>query len=189
MMDVIHLDLERLAALAQAATQPAIDAALVTRIVSRILHILFAIILGGGLFYMRSILSPSGVEACFGDRRQVWARWVGLATFLLLATGMFNYIVIIREYREAGDKLPMSYHILFCVKFLLSLLVMFIAAILAGRTATADRFRANMRRWLNLAWTSVLAIVVIAALLRAHHVRRPPSAEPGPAQPVEALNG
>jgi hypothetical protein len=183
------LDFEHFVTLAQAAGEPTIDGPFIVRIVSRMIHILCAIIIGGGLFYIRSILSPSGVDACFADRRSVWARWVGVATFLLLASGLYNFIVIMRDYKEAGEKLATSYHILFGIKFLLSLLVMFIAAILAGRTAAADRFRANMPRWLNIAWTAVIAIVIIGALLRAHHIRNPQAGEPGPADAVEAPNG
>src|SRR4051812_48848923 len=155
--------------LAQAAAEPTIDGPFIARLISRIVHILCAIMLGGGLFYMRSILAPAGADACFADRRGVWARWAGVATFLLLATGMFNYIVNVRLAREAGAALPTSYHILFGIKFLLAILVFFIAAILAGRTSTADRFRANITRWLKIAWTAVMAIVVIGAMLRMYH--------------------
>jgi hypothetical protein len=179
--------LENFDLLAQAA--PQIDGPFVARVVSRMIHILCAIIIGGGIFYMRSILSPSGSEACFGDRRSVWARWVAVATLLLIASGLFNFIVINREYKEVGQKLAMTYHVLFLIKVLLSLLVFFIAAILAGKTAAAERFRGNMSRWLNIAWTSVIAIVVIGALMRAHHVRNPQTGEPGPAPANEAADG
>lgn len=173
--------LEAWQALAQAAPSPAIDAALAARIASRAIHILCAIIIGGGLFYLRTVLAPSGAAACFADRRAVWARWVGIATFLLLASGLFNFMVIIREYKDAGVKLPSTYHMLFGVKVLLSLVVMFIAAILAGNTAAADRFRGQLTRWLNVAWVSVMAIVIIGAVLRAQHVRQRPVAEPAAA--------
>jgi len=180
---------ESMAALAQAAGEPTIDGPFIFRIVTRMIHILCAIILGGGLFYMRSILSPAGVDACFADRRSVWARWVGVATLLLLASGLFNYMSIIADYKEAGVKLPASYHMLMGIKILLGLLVMFVAAILAGRTAAAERFRANMSRWLAVAWTAVIAIVVIGALLRAHHLGVPEPGGPGSPDIREAADG
>jgi hypothetical protein len=170
------------------AELPEMDAMFFVRVVSRILHILAAIILGGGLFYIRSILSHAGADACFADRRAAWARWVGIMSLLLLASGLFNLFAIIRDARDAGEKLPAAYHALFGVKFLLGLLVMFIAAILAGRTQLADRFRMNMRRWLNVAWGAVIAIVVIGALLRMMHGRTPADDRPDP--PVaEAFRG
>jgi putative copper export protein len=177
------------ALLAQVAAEPQIDGPFVIRVVSRIVHILCAIILGGGLFYLRSILAPAGVEACFAERRSVWARWVGVATALLLVSGMFNYIVNIRDARSAGTELPTTYHALFGIKFILSLGVMFIAAILAGKTAAAERFRADMRKWLNIAWTAVMAIVVLAALMRTYHLRTPERADPLGALSGEAADG
>jgi len=138
-------------------------------LVSRVLHILSAVILVGGLFYIRTILSPAGVDACFADRRAVWAKWVGITTAFLLLTGIYNLILIIGEAKADGVKLPPTYHMLFGVKFLLGLIVMFIAAILAGKTEAADRFRGQMRKWLNIGWLAAVAIIVIAAVLRSLH--------------------
>ena len=152
-----------------AAGEPTVDAHYVTALVSRVFHILGAIILGGGIFYLRTILAPAGEDACFANRRHVWARWVGAATFLLLASGIYNLINIIGEAKAAGEKLPGTYHMLFGIKFLIGVGVMFLAAIMAGKTAAAEKFRANLSRWLNVAWAGVLAIVVIAAVLRTYH--------------------
>jgi uncharacterized membrane protein len=160
---------EYFSVLGQAATPP-VDAVLVTRVISRMLHILGAVIIGGGLFYIRTILSPTGVEACFAGRRVVWARWVGFATLLLLVSGIYNFIVILNQSKApGGTPLSPTYHMLFGIKTLLALVVMFVAAILAGRTAAAERARANMRMWLNIGWMCVLAIIALGAMLRALH--------------------
>ncbi len=157
-------------ALPLAAGEPTMDAQLSFRIVSRALHIVCAIILGGGIFYIRSILAQAGPDACFADRRQVWARWVAFASAILLASGLFNFWVILQDSKLPGARpLGGTYHMLFGIKLLLGLGVMFIAALVAGKTAAADRARANLRRWLNYAWTGVLAIVIIGAMLRALH--------------------
>lgn len=152
-----------------AAGLPTLDGPQIMQLVSRVLHILGAIILAGGLFYIRSVLSPAGVDACFADRRAAWAKWVGIATFMLLGSGIYNFLVVNNQVKAAGGQLEPTYHMLFGIKFLLALLVMFLAAILAGRTAAADKFRANMGRWLNVAWFAIMAIVVLAALLRILH--------------------
>jgi uncharacterized membrane protein len=149
--------------------QLVVDGPFVLNLVSRVAHILSAVILVGGLFYIRSILSPAGVEACFAGRWAIWAKWVGIATFLLLASGIYNFLVIHNGVEAAGGKLPSTYHMLFGIKFLLALAVMFFAAVLAGKTELAERFRRNMRRWLNLAWMSALAVIVIGAILRTLH--------------------
>jgi uncharacterized membrane protein len=139
------------------------------QLASRALHILGAIVLAGGLFYIRSVLSPSGVDACFAGRRAVWAKWVGIATFLLLGTGIYNFFAIKNQVEADGGELVKNYNMLFGIKFLLGLVVMFIAAILSGKTSLAEKFRANMGRWLNFAWFAVVAIVVLAAMLRTLH--------------------
>lgn len=167
-MSLIPADFDALSLLAQAAG-PTIDGPFAVRLLSRILHILFAVILGGGLFYLRAVLAPAGPEACFANRRTVWARWVGIATLFLIASGLFNYITFVREAKAAGAPLAPAYHMLFGTKFLLALLVFFIAAILAGRTAAADKFRGAMARWLNIAWLAVMAIIIIGAMMRTYH--------------------
>lgn len=154
---------------AEAAAAPQVDAAFTLRILSRVFHIMFAIIIGGGLFYLRAVLAPAGADACFAGRRSVWARWVGVATLFLIVTGMFNYITFVREAKAAGAPLPSIYHTLFGVKFLLALFVFFVAAILAGKTSLADKFRVSMAQWLNFAWLAVMAIIVIGALMRTYH--------------------
>jgi hypothetical protein len=166
-----------------------IDGLAAARIASRALHILAAIILGGGLFYLRSVLAPAGVDACFADRRAIWAKWVGIASFLLIASGLLNFFTINADVKAAGEKLPPAYHALFGVKVLLALLVMFIASILAGKTDAAERFRAGMRRWLGVAWLSVIAIVVIGATLRMLHGRTPADDAPETPAAVEVESG
>jgi putative copper export protein len=149
---------------AQAAA-PAVDGKFVLYVVLRVLHILAAIIIVGGLFYAKIVLVPAGADPYAGNR-QVWARWVGIASLLLVVSGLMNFMNNIGLAKEHGTPLPPTYHMLFGIKFLLGLLVMFIAAILAGKTALADKFRQNMGRWLNIAWSASLAIVIIGALLR-----------------------
>ena len=161
-------ELDSFALLAQAA-EPSLDATQLIRLLSRVFHIMFAVIIGGGLFYLRAVLAPAGADACYAGRRAVWARWVGAATAFLLATGLYNYISFVRDAKAAGAPLPSAYHMLFGVKFLLALFVFFVAAILAGKTGLAEKFRGNMAMWLNLAWTAVMAIIVLGALMRTYH--------------------
>jgi uncharacterized membrane protein len=164
---------------------PVFDLAYAIQVLSRVLHLLSAMIMVGGLFYMRTVLAPSATtgaattrtattgttigEACFADRRSVWARWVGMTTFFLLASGIYNLLTIIGQSKATGVKLPATYHMLLGIKFLLALLVMFVMSILAGKTTIADKFRGQMQKWLNLAWLAAIAIVVIAGVMRTLH--------------------
>ncbi len=138
-------------------------------LISRVLHILGALILGGGIFFLRSVLAPTGDEQWLTDRRGTWARWVGIATFVLIATGFYNFLIINGEAKIEGGKLPSTYHVLFGIKFLLGLVVMFLAAILAGKTPLAAKFRGKSQLWLNVAWFGVMAIIVVAGILRTMH--------------------
>lgn len=159
-----------LAALPLAEGEPTMNAQLAIRIASRAAHLLCAIILGGGVFYLRTVLAKAGADACFAGRRQVWAMWVGVASGLLLASGMYNYLASIWASREPGaHALPSAYHMLFGIKFLLGLFVMFVAALVAGKSAGAEKARANIGRWLNLTWYAVMAIVIIGAVMRFMH--------------------
>jgi len=150
-------------------SRPVIDAPYLLQVISRVLHILSAMILVGGLFYIRTVLAPAGSEACFAGRRAIWARWAGIATVLLLASGFYNFIAINNQVKADGKTLGSVYHIMFGIKFLLALLLMFIAAMLAGKTEVAERFRGQMGKWLNIGWFAAMAIVVIAAMLRTFH--------------------
>jgi hypothetical protein len=165
-----HPAWQLLAALPLAAGEPTMNAEMSFRIVSRAIHLVCAIILGGGVFYMRSVLSYAGPDACFAGRRQVWARWVAVASTLLLASGMYNYLANVWASKVPGaTALPFAYHILFGIKFLLGLFVMFVAALVGGKSAGAEKARANIGRWLNLAWSAVMAIVILGAMMRFMH--------------------
>jgi hypothetical protein len=147
------------------AQTPVIDGTYVMYIVLRVLHIISTIILVGGLFYLKVILLPAGADPYAGSRH-VWARWVAVASLFLLVSGLMNFMNIIRMAKADGTPLPSAYHMLFGIKFLFGLAVMFLAAILAGKTALADRFREKMGLWINVAWSLSLAIVIIGAILR-----------------------
>ena len=93
-------------------TMPEINLMYWLMLLSRILHILAAIILVGGIFYLRSIVTPSiatpnaNVDEQFGGRRAAWAMWVGIATLLLLVTGLWNYMQIIKTNETDGLVVP-----------------------------------------------------------------------------------
>jgi uncharacterized membrane protein len=169
---------------------PLMDGTYWLMLASRVLHILGAIILVGGIFYLRMIAhrdpaaSPSRTaDVLFSGNRAKWAMWVGIATILLVATGLFNYVMFMRTY----DRFAGTYHMLFGIKFLLGLAVLFLAAVLAGRSAAADRFRQNLRGWLALALLLSLAIVVLAAMMRTvPHVPKPDAGSPSLIAPMNA---
>ena len=137
---------------------------------SRVIHIFGAIVLVGGLFYLRSVVTPSpaaanavNVDQIFGGRRATWAKWVGIATLLLIVTGLWNYINIIKTYDVAS-----SYHMIVGLKILAALALFLLAALLAGRTAAAETLRQKMRIWLGICLVLGILTVVLGSVLRSY---------------------
>jgi uncharacterized membrane protein len=163
------------------AQAPTLDGAYWLALVSRVLHILGAIVLVGGIAYLRKVVAP-GMTAgedpegarLYSGRRKAWAKWVGIATAVLLVTGFYNFFVII----NTTDNLPGAYHPLFGVKFLLALVVFALAALLAGKTSAAQRFRMSPKKWLTLCLAAGIATVIAGSVLRSLHLATPSEVAP-----------
>ena len=149
---------------------------------SRVLHILASIVLVGGLFYLRTIVAPrlragdmaAGADPWFAGSRAGWAKWVGIATAVLLLTGLFNFYTIVTTYEIAT-----SYHMIGGLKILVALVVFFLAAILAGHTPLAEQFRQKMKFWLSACLVAAVVVVVIGSVMRSYP--REPKTIAGPA--------
>jgi uncharacterized membrane protein len=152
-------------------TVPRLDSVYWIMLASRILHILGAIILVGGLFYVRTIVTPAAAptdatdaDRQFGGRRAAWAMWVGIATLLLLVTGLWNYWQMIQMH----EKLASSYHMLAGIKILVSLAVFFLAALLAGRSTAARALRQKFRLWLTVCLILGILTAAVGSVLRTY---------------------
>ncbi len=165
--------------LAQQPHMPTMDNMYWIMLVSRICHILGAIILAGGLFYIRFIVSPAAgacqePDRCFGGPRGKWAMWVGIATLLLLASGLWNYVQFIKTY-----DLAKSYHMVLGIKMLAALAVFVLAALLAGRTHAAEAIRNKCGCWINVCLFLAIVAVVLGSFLRSYpHDRKAGASEP-----------
>jgi hypothetical protein len=156
---------------AQQSTMPQFNGIYWLQFLSRILHILGAIVLVGGLFYIRFIVSPvdtppgtGPVDQLFGGRRAAWAKWVGIATALLLITGLFNYYMVTKQY----ERMASSYHMVAGLKILTAFAVFTLAALLAGRTAIADALREKWGPWLNVCLGIAILTVILGSFLRSY---------------------
>jgi putative copper export protein len=146
-----------------------LNAATIVPLVSHILHIIGAVILVGGIVYLRTVVAPGAapgegdpVDRLYSGRRTAWARWVGIATGLLLATGIINIVLVMKTYPNLSG----SYRAMLGAKIVLALVVMFLAAILAGTTPAALELRKAAQRWLTVALISGLAVIILASTLR-----------------------
>lgn len=152
-------------------------------LVMRWLHIFGAIMLVGSTIFMRCVSLPAALQSgespglAFTERqRQLWARMVMLSSGQLLLSGLVNFVLIVKRY-NFGDTFPANiYHPLFGVKFLLALVVFFLAAALTGRSALAVKLRQHERTWLMVNMVLAIVVVCIAGLMKFATRTEKPSA-------------
>ncbi len=152
-----------------AAAELTMDGPYWISILSRVIHTTCGATILGGLIYLRFVLVPTAIksddvcEVVFTNKRRTWALCIALCSALLIASGLYNLLLFTDQYQN----LPKLYHPLFGIKFLLSLGVMFIAAVIAGKTKLAERVRSKMTLWLNIVIVLALAVFVLGAILRS----------------------
>ena len=146
----------------------------------RWLHILAAITAVGGTIFARFVVLPSQGVLSNADRnalhtqmRSRWAKIVMASIAFLLASGIYNFLMIVHNYGLSLRELRW-YHPLFGIKFLLALAVFTIASLLAGRTPLATRMRMDARRWMSVNILLAVLIVCISGILRTARTRPAP---------------
>lgn len=131
-------------------------------VASRWIHIGTAIVLVGGVVFLRFVLGPAAAqlpdEAHARLRELVMAKWKrfihgGIALFLI--SGFYNYLVVLAP-QHKGDKL---YHALMGTKILLAFVIFFLSSALVGRAKAFAGMRAKMKLWQGI--IIVLAICVV----------------------------
>lgn len=138
-------------------------------LIMRYMHILGAITLMGGTIFARFALVPT-LQSLPDDQRATvheaissrWAKWVGIATGLVLLSGIVNLGI----YGARFSFPTFPYNPVAGVKFLLALPIFFIAALLTGRTNLARSFQAKATFWLNVNLTLAVLMVLIGGGLR-----------------------
>lgn len=136
-------------------------------LISRWLHILFAITLVGGTIFIRFALVPasqtdsSGEPSTESTMYRRWSRIVMVSIGFLLISGIYNTAIKAVQY----DLEPI-YHSLLGIKILLAIVVFALASLLAGRSALARKLRAQERVWLNVNLLLMVLVVMIAGFLK-----------------------
>ncbi|MDX1945810.1 MAG: hypothetical protein SFU86_10470 [Pirellulaceae bacterium] len=139
----------------------------------RYLHILGAIALMGGTIFMRFGLAPvvAGLDVDTQTRihtavRGRWAKFVMLASAMLLVSGIANMILYSSRRYDIEPLLGMKYAMIVGIKFLLALPIFFIAALLTGRSNLAQKIQANRLTWMNINLALALVMVLIGGGLK-----------------------
>jgi uncharacterized membrane protein len=142
-------------------------------LILRYMHILGAIALMGGTIFMRFALRPVVVgmppdaRTAFHEQiRSRWAKFVMLATLLILVSGLTNLAMAGQNDYKPVFGMAKGYHMLVGIKFLLGLPIFFIAAALMGRSNMGKRMQANAEFWLNINLTLALIMVLMGGYLR-----------------------
>jgi uncharacterized membrane protein len=144
-------------------------------------HVLAAIVAMGGLVFARFALVPALAEVDDETRngiheriRRRWLPWVIGAITVLLASGLANFLLfnarVKAEGWAGGGWMRMTnYHALFGVKFLLAMLVFYLASALVGRGAGTQWARNDRAKWLSVTVGLSLAVVLISGWMRQLH--------------------
>ncbi len=137
----------------------------ILNLVVRWVHILTAILLVGGTMFWRLVWVPAAMELTDANRAEAlnamlarWNRLVMIGTGLLLISGFINVYRIMLDY-----ELRKPYHMVFGVKVLMAMVIFYVAARLAGRSAAPPGFEkshasGSASTWSWRSWSSAWAV-------------------------------
>ncbi|MBI1320152.1 MAG: hypothetical protein GC168_14580 [Candidatus Hydrogenedens sp.] len=138
-------------------------------LIMRWVHVLSAITMLGGSLFMRLVLKGALTSLPQAERetlaaavRKRWKMFVMLLTTLLLVSGFYNYLMVTRHAHEGEG----TYHMLFGIKFLLSLGVFTLAMFLIGSSGLAKKTQANDKLFLTLLALMGVGVVLIAGYMK-----------------------
>ncbi len=142
---------------------------MVLELVIRWAHIIPAIILVGGTLYMVFALHPAMQSMDFAEKQELktairtrWAKVVMICAGIVLLSGIASLVLQATTY-----SFPQKYyHPVAGMKFLLALVILYIASLLSGRSKNAEKFREKEGMWLKLNASLAIILVLMAGTLR-----------------------
>lgn len=165
------------------------DSMFVLDVLSRVTHVLTAILLLGGSMFSLWVLTPAVVHVeDEAARRSLlervvgrWKWYVHLGIALFLISGGYNYWRALPKH--PGDGL---YHALLGTKMLLALGVFFIASALVGRSEALQSMRDRRVLWTRILVFMACLIVAMSGFVKIRGPQGESPSEPPPATPVAA---
>jgi len=151
---------------------PAFPGAFGVQVVMRWVHVITAVVVVGGVIFMRLMLAPvagASLDPAAQDqlRAGIMARWrkvVHVGILLFLISGFYNYFFVTRFAHEAP-----AYHMLFGIKFLLALVVFALALMLSSSKGYAARIQANATAWTGVLIVLALITIMLGGYMKALH--------------------
>lgn len=141
----------------------------IVQLLSRWLHITAAATAVGGAIFMKLALHPASETLPPDERKQLregvrarWAKVVHGSIAVLLATGIYNFIMMVKQYDFKGT----AYHPIFGTKFLLALAIFGLASVLVGRSSGAQKLRENAGKWLTVLVSLLLLLLLLSSILK-----------------------
>lgn len=138
-------------------------------LLSRWVHVGTAIVLLGGTAYVRFVLQPAASQLPDEQHQKLrelvtarWKRFVHGGIFLLLVTGLWNWLVA----ANPAPEFRKTYQMIMGIKFLIALLLFVVASAVVGRSKAFDRLRQNPKRALGLIVLLGTIIVCMSGYLR-----------------------
>ena len=152
-------------------------------LILRWMHIFGAIMLVGSTIYMRCVYVPAKLQSgeepgqAYSEcQRTLWSRLVMIASAQLLFSGIVNLVLIVKANDfDKTEFYGISYHMLLGIKFLIAMVVLFLAAVIAGRSSLAQKLRQKERTWLTINMVLAIIVVCLAGVMRI--VPRSPKSE------------
>ncbi|MBI2435949.1 MAG: hypothetical protein HYV26_24095 [Candidatus Hydrogenedentes bacterium] len=139
------------------------------QLLMRWIHVLTAVVLAGGVVFMRFVLMPAA-KATLDDAAHQrlrgaiipkWRKIVHTGILLFLISGLYNYLFVTR-FKHADS----MYHMMFGIKFLLALVVFVLAVLLTSQKGYAERFRANAPFWMGVLVTVAVVVVLLGGYMK-----------------------
>ena len=143
-------------------------------LILRWMHIIGAIMLVGSTIFMRTAYLPAKQLSEFEPKpefaewlRVAWSRMVMLSSGQLLISGLIGFVLLMKRYEISKEAFPGSaYQMIFGIKFLLALVIFFLAAALSGRSGLAQKLRQREKFWLTLNMVLAITVVLVAGIMR-----------------------
>jgi hypothetical protein len=136
----------------------------------RWVHIISAIVMLGGTLFFRSMVIPAlrgseNPDAARSLRAAIHGRWRKLIPWLILAflvSGFYNYLAVTRQLHPDTP----AYHMIFGIKFLLSLGVFFIASMLISTRNWSSKVRERAESWIVAMLVLAFGVVLLGGYMK-----------------------
>lgn len=141
----------------------------VPEIASRSLHLFAAIMAVGGAIFIRRVVNPAIRESLTTDGDESFVNTllrrcsilVYVSIVVVIITGFWNMTMTL-----PGHQGQSTYHVLFGIKLILAVVLLFLTVLLAGSKPLAAHVRTGGSWWIAASILVAIGIVVVSSILK-----------------------